>query len=379
MNSSLTRQLDSLVRRQRRRRWRRQVVAGLRPGLYYSAGVFFLAGVIHQQLWPLNSLSIIAFALLPPVFLLLWLFVKKKPGLDQAAAEADELTGARALLVTGWELTHRQTPMAGAAMLLLKRCEAALPGWTKKLRTPSRQTLKPASLLALSLGLAGVFFLWLPSPTTPSSPTSSPTAISGSAINRPQAEQAGKLIPAEPNQKPDTTAQALSALFQPAAAPQPQDDVAAFAGKPPGLASTPPGEKKPPVLPDSKAPAPASPLNADDHTQQAGLSASSKTPASAAGSEAGNNNTSAVEKGNAFTQIERIGIHISTDPQTGANASGDTGKKLIASSAEPSNMQSSALSISSGTLQAGANSRLNATQRALVRRYFNQREKQHHE
>jgi hypothetical protein len=106
----------------------------------------------------------LALALVPTLFVTCFVGFSEKPGLAEAAAAADRQFGANSLLVSAWELSRSRSAVPPTAKLLLRRCEAALPGWSQSGRRKTRENLGPTGMAIVTLAAVGIFFLSQPAP-----------------------------------------------------------------------------------------------------------------------------------------------------------------------------------------------------------------------
>lgn len=162
MEADFRKQLQRLAKRQYRRIWVDRLFARMPLFYVWSAGILFIGGSIHQWILAVNPLLVVCIALLPSLLILSWFSLSIKPTAAEGAASADRLFEANSLFVSAWELSHASSAVKGIGGLLLARTETALPDWRQRISKQPQHYLKPASLTAMALGFAGLFFLLLP-------------------------------------------------------------------------------------------------------------------------------------------------------------------------------------------------------------------------
>lgn len=162
MNSYPAKQLQILTHHQQNRIWLKRISEHSSPVFWWLAGLFILSAIIHQLLLPLNTLVVVAIAIVPSLVVLIWMIIITKPLATEGAAEADALVGANSLFVSSWELSLYETHLQGTEKLLLERTEKMLPSWSEKLKHQPRKTITSTRLIMITLTFFGLFFLMMP-------------------------------------------------------------------------------------------------------------------------------------------------------------------------------------------------------------------------
>ncbi|HHH38598.1 MAG TPA: hypothetical protein ENK50_03355 [Sedimenticola sp.] len=180
MNPDVTPEpLSRLVGRSRNRLWLGAVLRRLDRALCVTALALPLLGVVHLTLWPAPGMLAGALLLLPPAAALLYALARERPTAAEASRRADRLAGADSLLLTGWELLSRPSPLPTAAPLVIEQALASVPTWQARLQTrllaPRPRTLLPATVLTL-LGYSLLLFPGAVAPTPPAQSTPAPAA-----------------------------------------------------------------------------------------------------------------------------------------------------------------------------------------------------------
>ena len=198
MSMDIGKQLQQLARREQMKMWLKRLNARLPALLWLSASALAVGGCIHQLLSPMDPLAVTCIAIAPSLSVLLWTAFTETPTAVEGAAAADRLFGANSLFVSAWELTRSAAAIEGIGPLLTARTETALPAWRQRKRAPQKHDMNPASLIAVTLGLAGLFFLLLPSHTRTT-----------------DASYAAPSMSMQPGHRTESSDRALSELFTP--------------------------------------------------------------------------------------------------------------------------------------------------------------------
>lgn len=373
MDARLQKQLQNLVVRQQNRIWTNRILEMSPPLMWWSAGILFAAGIIHQTWMEINMIAVVAIALLPSIILPAWMAKKLRPNLPQAAASFDKMAGANSMFVSAWEISHLTAPSKGIQGLLLARSSKCIDAWSSCFATLPRRTLPPTSLIAISAGLVGLFFLLL----TP----------------HVQSTEADKELLSEispPFDQRNSTTRALKELLTSKPVTRsaiPEADPELMTAKSAhGVFKT--DLKQDQQLPDQQASLSnrdtdeTSPLNVTESMNTA-VEAQNKINNSAtkmAKKTAGNDTSKAsditLEKSSNFENIKNIDFNTQNNNHSVFLATSQKGMELVTSQSDEPD-QPLMTAINKNTLSGAIANRFNAQQRIMVRRYFTLLEKKH--
>ncbi len=345
--------------------------------------MLFLGGIIHQLMSPLDPLTVVWFAILPSLLIILWISARVKPTADEGATAADRLFGANSLFISAWELSRSTAAIEGISRLLLRRTETELPGWSQSIRNQPQRYMKPNSLAATTLGLVGLFFLLQP-PQVRTSETPSIEVPSTTASQRKPHNQ-GKdptmvlsqlftkktTIAVEQHfqQNPQFDSRKGTELQRPlqnqqAVSTEISEDDSNLTGR-----TTIKAPGKPPSLDEESAP--VQNILPTRSAPSEGKKIADKT----AGNDAASSSNMVINKAEAFDRVSLIDIKTGTDKQTTAFDGTRKGEELIVSAPMQSTFRQPASRRILKVSQTNAGTLLTAEQRTLVWRYFKQLEK----
>lgn len=374
MTPDLRKQLQRVTWHQQRKIWLKRIACRIPPLFWWSASVLFLGGFIHQLILPLSLLLVACIAILPSLLIFSWVTATEKPTADQGAAAADRLFGANSLFVTTWEFSRSTIATEGIEPLLSARAETLLPGWLQLIEVKSRLSMKPASLIAATLAIIGLFFLMLPAhvqiqntPYTTAYPQklvmnqadesasvlsdlfmeNEKTATEYPAHQDEQGQQqntSGGTSPHTPPESKQSTSVEIS------------EKLSRSHGQPPSLYGT------PPTTPEVFQPG-------------ASTAKGKKLPGQTPGMDSAKTSDKVISKADEFEQIQLIDIDTGKDSHATAFDGAREGSDLIVFKPQQSTSRRFAPSHSQKNIHTQSTTQLTAQQRTSVRRYFKQLEK----
>lgn len=373
MNTGLQKQLQRLALGQQNRIWIKRMLDLSPPLMWWSAGILFVGGSIHQMWVEMNVTMVVIIALLPSVIIFAWMSMRQRPNLQQAAASFDQQAGANSMFVSAWEISNSTTATTGIQGLLLARTYQYISDWSSCFHKQPQRTMPPSNLVAISAGLIGLFFLLL-SPHVQSTVEAieKPSTISSALIKtKPAAGALKDLLASKPVTQSvkvapgleNFTEESTQELFETRLnknrhIPDQQGELSNLA--------------KVAASPDHVTSSTSTGTESQNSTGNPATKVAEKMP----GNDSSTTSDSMLEKGSNLERIKQVDFHTQNDKHSVASAASLQGVELIPS--QPGQPVQQVL-IPEGTniLPGALPTQLNAQQRSMVRRYFTQLEKKH--